>query len=420
MTTPTSGPGHPRRDGVSREQSKRGDDDQRAAADGGLPTLTQTRQILVDGAGVTALALAALLQRSGHDPVLVDAPGRRPASAVTTLWPSGLRVLDAAGVGAAVRNAGRPLDAIVVETGNGNSGSCRTLTADGEDPAPVLADTGFLEDVLAERVSDISTLSTRVEAMAEHANAVEVTFSNGVREFFDLVVATSNASSTVRATTGDDRSNGAALSSIEVQLDGADAMPALPLDCWREGVASQVLPPPTAETSGVLRLLAPTDATQEVDTAATVAATFRDCEDDTTAALTAALDAAEWTSVAQANVDTAEWSAGRAVYCGTAAFPVPPLTTLQPALALEDAWVLADELTYGPDTTASLLNAYARRRQERLQTVFRRLAPAEASTAYPGADSEPLATTSRLRATALGSLCAPEPAELQRDGLARL
>jgi 2-polyprenyl-6-methoxyphenol hydroxylase-like FAD-dependent oxidoreductase len=390
-----------------------------AVADGGLPVLEQTRQVLVDGGGVPALAVAAFLQQSGHDPVLVDRPDCRPLRPMTTLWPPGVRVLDAVGVGDAVRNAGRPVDAVSVRTGD-DSGACQTLTADSDDSTPVAVDTSALADALANRVSAIPRLSTRLAATTGHDQALEVEFENGVREFFDLLVTTDAEAAPARATGADDRTDQTTLAGIEVLLDADQPLPALPTDCWLDGVAAQLLPPPSTDASGVLRVLAPEDVAAAGGVAERVAAAVPDMDDDATAAWTAAVEAAEWTPVPRMDVESAEWASGRVAYCGVAAFPAPRLTALQPALALEDAWVLADELANGHDTVGTSLAAYARRRSHRLETIFRRLSSGSASNAYPAARADLFETVSRLRAAVLGSLCAPGLAELQRNVPERL
>lgn len=382
-------------------------------ADGGLPELSQTRQVLVCGTGVAGLAVAAALQQSGHDTVLVDATGERPESAVTTVWQPGLRLLDRLGVGDAVRDAGRRLDTVAVRVEDDR----RTLTADGDAAPPLVVGTGTLRELLGDRVRSATTLSTGLESVSQRGDALEVAFANGVREYFDLVVGADGHASAVRPVTDRDRPEWTRLARLEVPL-GDEAGAVRPLDAWRDRAVAQALPFPGGDTGGVLRLTVPSSARDQVDAAAVAGAAVPDA--DATGEPAAAVSTAEWTPARQADREDGSWGVGRVAYCGTAAFPVPRVTGLQAALALEDAWVLADELARGPDDVAAAVAAYARRRRRRVRNAFRRIASVRGRSSYPEAGAEPLTATSGLRAAALGALCTAPLAELQRGVPCRL
>ena len=64
-----------------------------------------------------------------------------------------------------------------------------------------------------------------------------------------------------------------------------------------------------------------------------------------------------------------EGGVGRVVGIGGAARSTPPASGLAPALAVEDAWVLADALAYGPGRIDDALDDYARRRRGRVAAL---------------------------------------------------
>jgi 2-polyprenyl-6-methoxyphenol hydroxylase-like FAD-dependent oxidoreductase len=115
----------------------------------------------------------------------------------------------------------------------------------------------------------------------------------------------------------------------------------------------------------------------------------------------------------QATPGNGSWADGRVAYCGSAAFPVTPATGLQTVLAIEDAWVLADELSGRQESAADVVKTYGQRRRRRVRTIHRRSAGAHSHHSYPLAPREPLATLSQGRATALGAHCAVSLVELQ-------
>lgn len=384
-------------------------------ADGGLPGLAQTRQVLVVGTGLTGLALATFLQQSGQDPVLVDAS--TPPSVVTTVWPPGLRLLDRLDVGDAVRSAGRPLDAVTVRTRSDGGTEERTLTADGNASTPLIVDAPFVRDRIADGVAAATTLSTGIACVTERPDAVEVEFENGVREYFDLVVGADGPESTVRALADRARPDWTQLTTLEV-ADCERERGVAPLDGWQDAVVVQALPSPDG-AGRVLRLTTAASDRDRVDASLVARWALPDAAVDASE-WTERLSTAEWTPAWQAGADGGEWGAGRVAYCGSAAFPTPWVTGLGAALALEDAWVLADELARCPDGVADAVARYGDRRRRRLQTVLGRTAAVNGRCAYPGARMEPLATTSRLRAAALGSLCSGSLAALQRNVPGRL
>lgn len=397
--------------------SRRGSDGTGLLTDGGLPTVAQTRQVLVAGNGITGVALAAFLQRSGHDTVLVDSPRDRTESAVTTLWPPALELLDRIGVGAAVRSASQSLDTVAVRAETGASTDCYTLTASRDALVPLVVGTETLRGLLGEQAGSAKTLSTGITSISTRSGVPEVEFENGVREYFDVVVGADGAQSVVRSATDSAPPNWTSLGQFEVSLTDRPATLTQPLDSWQDGAVAQTLPFPDG---GVLRVTTSTTDPGRIDATPPLRSVLPDAAVTDDGELATALSAAERASVRQVDAGCGSWATDRVAYCGAAAFPVPRVTGLRSALALEDAWVLADELARGPDDVADAVAAHGRRRRRRIRTLVRQAAADSATNSYPAAQTEPLATTSTLRAAALGSLGTGSLAELQRDVPGRL
>lgn len=82
--------------------------------------MAERLRTLVVGVGVAGLALAALLRRDGHDPVVIDQ--RDPAADAgyaIALWPHGSRVFHALGVHDAFVARSEPMRRYVASAGDG-------------------------------------------------------------------------------------------------------------------------------------------------------------------------------------------------------------------------------------------------------------------------------------------------------------
>ena len=383
---------------------------------GGLPDTDRTRQVLVVGDGVPGLALAAFLERSGHESTLVQTPASQTESQVRTVWPPGMRLLDEIDAADHVREHGEPLETVDVASMASDGGHDTVLSVNADHPTPVVATSETVREALRSRIEPATTvLSTAVAAVTPHDASVEVEFQNGVGEHFDLVAGADGAPSPLRATFDGEPQETEAFTQIEIPLCETPDIDRRPSDVWLDDAVQQYLPAPSGCLEGFLRLTAhgagrdPSALASNLDGSMGSLPEMATDPDGSDAGANLATD------VHHATGTSADWGEGRIAYCGPAACPVAPATGIQTALGLEDAWVLADELVRGSGRTAAVVERYGQRRRRRIRTLHRRASAADAHHDYPIGDAEPQRSLTRLRATTLASFCSGSLAELQQD-----
>lgn len=387
-------------------------------SDATLPEVTPARQVLIVGDTVPGLALATFLERSGHDPVLLQTTDGRHPSTITTVWTPALDLLDVDDIDDALRTAGQPLDAVTVRQSNSSATEQRLLSADTDHAVPLVIGTKALRDILRDRIGTETTLlSSEIAGVSDRSSAIEVQFESGVRESFDLVIGADGPESSVRSGTDGDVPEWTTVAQVEGVLRHGDDSTTTVLDNWWDDAFGQFMSSPTSDGESIVRLTtAESDGFDDgrVTEMARSMLSGSDLEADGEAVPVQPLDS-DPKHVYQADGGTGSWGDGRVAYCGSAAFPVPPAAGLQTGLAIEDAWVLADELSRGQGSAVDVVKAYEQRRRRRIRTIHRRSSAAHSHHSYPLARTEPLTTLSKGRATTLGPHCAVSLAELQEQ-----
>lgn len=158
-------------------------------------------RVLIVGAGIAGLTLAAKLRQQGRDPVMVERSSSEPGGYAIALYPLGSCVLHGLGRydelldrGVVSQHyqmldgAGRPLQQMDMSV----------LTADA-GPA-ITAERGDLIDILRQACGDLPIRTgTTVRSLTQDDDGVSATFQDGARDHFDLVVACDGIHSTTRA-----------------------------------------------------------------------------------------------------------------------------------------------------------------------------------------------------------------------------
>lgn len=341
-------------------------------------------RILIVGAGIAGLTLAGLLARQGQSPVVID---RRPEGGADlgyglALWPHGSRVFHALGVHEEFVARSEPMRSYVARDRVG-----RLLTS---SPMPKrVAAYGHLgliprSDLLGILRTTLEGIEVRggvgIAALAQAADHVDVSFDDGTRGAFDLVVGADGIHSRVRELLFGripDRDTGwgcyvwwadphlAAEGETTERWGAGSFLGTYPCReglCVIAGAPVDVLRPSQAEgrTGRLGALLRPYGVPVQ----------------DFLADLPG--DEEPLFMWRMADVRVPEWVQGRVALVGDAAAAFLPTAGIGASMALESAAVLADELSRtDPTYLPHALELYERRRRDRVeaaQTQSRRLA----------------------------------------------
>lgn len=364
---------------------------------GGADGRGRELQILVAGEGLTAAVTAGFLDQAGLDPVVARPSATRLQPGAVVLWEPALSLLERLGLRRPLERAGHAVWGL----------DCRTAglswAVDG-DRAPLLAVDGERLEARLDRqlLGRVRTPDRSVEVVEPTGSGVRATFEGGVAEPFDAVVATTR-SVLPEPATGD-----AWLHSWEGEWPESVPAPEQPTEAWHRDRAAFTVP---VGEGCWLRLVAatdtpPDDALSVEHLAERFGPLFADASDPFDALVHHTLRYGRHGRVVPRSLRE-----GGVALAGPAARATVPGDALGPSLGVEDAWVLADALAYGPARTGDALDAYEHRRRRRARTVA---TLAEATTSERAGELTPaLARLCARRTLAYSHVVAdhlPEPA----------
>ena len=345
-------------------------------------------RILIAGAGIGGLAAALALLQRGHEVALFEqAADLGEVGAGLQLSPNAMRVLDALGLGDGV--AGIAFEPESAELRLGRSGRLIFSIPLGHQAVArygaryVHVHRGDLHAGVAQAVrargGEIHT-GHEVVGVAQGADGVEVRFAAGEPVAGDVLIGADGVHSTVRD---------ALFGPVQPRFTGYAA--------WRllvpaDRVARGVVPPSATVWCGpgrhivtyyvrggaLLNVVAVVEAREWRGESWTEAGARRDLLRDFEGwhpALCGVLAAGDdetcfkWALFDRAPL--AAWGAGRVTLLGDACHPMLPFLAQGAAMALEDAWVLADCLDDDTGAPPERLRAYERLRQPRAARVQR-------------------------------------------------
>jgi 2-polyprenyl-6-methoxyphenol hydroxylase-like FAD-dependent oxidoreductase len=367
------------------------------------------QQVLVVGDSVAGLVLTGLLRRAGFDPVLVAGAGGRPDSRLTYLWPAALRLLEPLGIEPSLRAGGTPVERATLDRPGAQTDGTTAFDRDSIPLSPLVVSSDALRDELkAAALGETAVQHRTVDTLERTGDALEVTFEDGVREWFDIVVDASG----FRTGAANAQRRQQAVGQWEATVASADTHQSHIRDIWHDDALVQLLPCPDRSVR-LLRLTTAradrTDALQSVDWGETPVSE---------GAVAAKLPRMTRTTARQAGVGAPTapdwWGTGRVPCCGRAGFTTPPASGLQAALAIEDAWVLAEQLIGATDSVPDAVETYAHRRSQRVSALLEREVAEDPS--LPATLASPLDVVGRLRTAALSPVRRPERAADGSDG----
>ncbi|MFJ3672697.1 FAD-dependent oxidoreductase [Streptomyces sp. NPDC090106] len=337
------------------------------------------KTVLVIGGGTSGNALTVLLRRAGVAVDLVEASADWKAALGSgiTLQGNALRVLREVGVLDDILKDGYEAQGVAILAPDGTVLHAHDeLRTGGDDlPAHIGMQRPRLQQLLIERVeasgADIR-LGTRATAFAQDDDGVDVTFTDGTRRRYDLVVGADGLGSATRAMIG-----------------VTDTPEPTGMGIWRA---------PAPRPAGVNRtemiyagrcFIAGYCPTGEDTVYAYLVERARDragIDPDTYADEMRALSegyGGAWNEIREAFTDPKDvnytwfdrhlvegpWHRGRVVLVGDAAHACPPTLAQGAAMSLEDVQVLAELLTSRSEWDERLLTDYHTRRYPRVRLV---------------------------------------------------
>ncbi len=158
-------------------------------------------KILISGAGIAGLTLAAFLKKQGHDPVVIEkAPKLRNMGFGIAMWDKGRRILEKLGIDDALAQKGYKVPSYEITDMQGKL--LKEIRFDDyfSEYKPILIVTRKdLHELVAQSAKGVKIrFGTTLEIMKEQDSSVKVVFSDGTQEDFDLVVGADGVYSNVR------------------------------------------------------------------------------------------------------------------------------------------------------------------------------------------------------------------------------
>jgi 2-heptyl-3-hydroxy-4(1H)-quinolone synthase len=324
-----------------------------------------SRSILIAGGGIGGLTLAGFLQQRGIAFELAErAPGWAPVGAGIALAFNPMKLLHDLGVGDAVANAGFAFTRGVISDHRAKTISDADLSDVASRRGPTIAlHRAKLHDALLTAVdTNAITLGRGVMRVALN-DKVEVTFSDDSSKTYDIVVGADGIGSAVRTSVFDDfvrRYSGYTCWRLVVDVDSGVNEP---WEMWGPGRRFGVVPIAPGRTYCFSTLNAPpdSDAMRNIGLAKYREA-FRDFGGAVPKILAALERDDELIHGDLEEVRAASWVKGGVVLLGDAAHAMTPNMGQGAAMAIEDAYVLAEELAKDQSTESALANYEARRR----------------------------------------------------------
>jgi len=336
-------------------------------------------RILVVGAGIGGLTLAGLLAQRGVRPVVIDrakAWGR--VGYVLALWSNGIRALRPLGLGPRLMERGRVVTEYAIGAPDGRIVRTMHLGPLNRKHGPIVQlHRAALHEALLEAVVERGVtvqLQTTVTSLRQQPDAVEVQFSDGTGDTFDLVVGADGIHSQIRGLLfgpGGDRYFGS--TGWAFIVPPGLSVPAGITELWGHRRYFGFYPYRQDQCGVYCTMRSPQGVEIPSERSIDVIRSHFRGFGGMVPAILAALDHPEEVFHDDVHeIRLRHWSQGRVVLLGDAAHAMPPFGGMGGSMAMEDAFVLTEELSrFDPGRIPLALACYQRRRQKRVASVQR-------------------------------------------------
>lgn len=333
---------------------------------------------MIVGAGIAGLALAAYLRERGIRPVVIEkTPEWKTIGYVLGLYPDGMRILEGIGAAGQLKQKGKRVPAIVVRDEAGKKLFRFSLLNLEKRFGPVVeAERDTIHRILREinKHTDIR-LNTTLKSLRQKNDGVEVTFSDGRKEQYDVVVGADGVNSQVRQLIFP-RSGGAYVGMtyffVWADANVFENPPQVMESYFGRGKAVAVFPTQDRTRVAVFFIVPAKEhtVTTPYEAVKFLKSHFSDMGGDVARVLKSLPEKSE----AVFNHDDDEirlkqWFRGRVVLVGDAAHALSPTLGMGASMALEDAYVLADELSLSGGRIERALQQYVKRREPRIREL---------------------------------------------------
>jgi len=322
-------------------------------------------QVVIVGAGIGGLSLAVFFRQAGIQPVVIEADEEFDQQGnVVELWPEATALLERLGVAEAVRDAGT----VVTEwTQRQPDGTVVDRLVTNPPGGFLTIPYGRLREQLLEHIGpDAIRTGITLRSLDASDHPVTVSFENGVREQFDLVIGADGVNSRTRALIGGPGAVPCGTASCAFPLPARTGLSGANEIWTADGTVFRTLPV-TDHLMGLLTVPTDTLADGTVDPARISALEAK--IEWLGPKMVDGLTANDIWAAEDIRVPTDRWAEGHVALVGDAAHARHRLAGMGATLAIEDAAVLVSELVDREDALSARLADYAGRRRSRLQRL---------------------------------------------------
>lgn len=384
----------------------------------GVIAPSRDRQVLVVGTTPTGLTLARLLRAAGYDPVLARGSDAPNAARITYLPPAAVEVVGALDLGERLLDHARRITRATVRVARSDGdrrGEPRGSEPGAPDRAPpVVVPTRTLCRILRDGIDDAAVADGHtVGSLSPGDDGVTVTFTDGVRECFDLVVdACGAADAAPQPEHGDERRS---LVQYEAAHSAGSTGSAVE-EVWGPSVAIRRVPG-VGQTEAVVRI-----TTSETD-ASVCGVRRRVASDDRVPFDVPDADSfdrgrSEFAPLPEPPLPERWWGGGRIARCGPAACPAASAAGMGAALGITDALGVVWALSRTESAVRAAVDGYSTRRARRLTDLRSVAVTGDRAAAAPQAPDSGLESVYALRAIGLEPFFGTAPAALRTVGRA--